>query len=230
MTQVNQDDIFADFEGDNWFKRNQMALKQGVLENDLPLKLMDLYKLKPKKVLEIGGGNGYRLTAIREKYGAARLVVVEPSRKAIQDGQLHYPFIEFIQGLAHDIPLEEKFDLIILHGVFHWVGRSNLLSSVAEIDRLLEDLGLLIIGDFFPANRRRVSYHHLPNNQVYTYKQNYAELFIASGLFRTVCMLSSDHSTQKLVADVNEMDCFGTFLLQKKLSDCYVESIFTPED
>ena len=229
MTNVNQDDIFANYEGDNWFKRNQKAVKQRVLENDLPLKIMNLYNLKPKKVLEIGGANGYRLAAIREKYGTERLTVVEPSKMAIQEGQLLYPFIEFIQGLAHDTILEEKFDLIILHGVFHWVGRSNLLLSVANIDRLLEDLGFLIIGDFLPANRCRVPYHHLPVNQVYTYKQNYTEPFLSSGLYRTVCMLTYDHSTEKMVADIDGMNCFGAFLLQKTMSMGYLDYTFVVE-
>jgi hypothetical protein len=100
---------------------------------------------------------------------------------------------------------------------------------MAEVDRLLEDSGFLIIGDFFPANRYCVPYHHLPVNQVYTYKQNYAELFLSSGLYRTVCMLTYDHSTEEMVGDVNEMNRFGTVLLQKTLSGCYLNSTFVTE-
>lgn len=139
---------------------------------------------------------------------------------------MRYPFIEFIQGLASAIPLKEAFDLIIVNFVFHWMDRSSLLRSVAEIDRLLEDKGFLIIGDFFPSGQLRVPYHHLPNQQVYTYKQNYAAPFLTSGLYRLVCVLTGEHASKALVADVPEMERIGVFLLQKTLTEGYVESNF----
>ena len=91
-------------------------------------------------------------------------------------------------------------------------------------------MGFLIIGDFFPINRLKVPYHHLPNQQVYTYKQNYAAIFLTSGLYQLVCLLTGEHCSRTLVADVSEMERIGTFLLQKNLSECYVESLLTAED
>jgi len=54
MKRISQDKIFAEFEGDRWFERDQKALEQFHPENDLPLKVMTLYGLKPRKVLEVG--------------------------------------------------------------------------------------------------------------------------------------------------------------------------------
>jgi len=215
MTNINQDKIFSEFEGDRWFERNRAAMEQCDPETDLPLRVIQLYGLSPRKVLEVGGANGFRLAAIRERCGAARLVVVEPSGQAIRNGQERYPFIEFIQGLASEIPLEETFDLIIVNFVFCWMDRSSLLRSVAEVDRLLEEAGFLIIGDFFPSKPTKVPYHHLPDKQVLTYKQNYATLFLASGLYQLVCALTGGHSPRALLADVQETERIGAFLLKK---------------
>ncbi len=224
MDAVNQDDIFAEFEGDRWFERNRPALQGFVPQKDLPLKLIEVYNLKPRKVLEVGGANGFRLAAIHTVHSPDKLVVVEPSKEAIDDGQRRYPFIRFVPGLAFAMPLEETFDLIIVNFVFHWIGRDKLLRSIAEIDRLLEDKGFLIIGDFFPSNRVKVPYHHLPDQPVYTYKQDYAAPFLASGLYRMVCAWAGEHSSKALVADVSETERIGVFLLQKTLTGGYLES------
>src|SRR3989344_2198184 len=114
-------------------------------------------KLRPKKVLEIGASNGWRLAAIRNLY-KSKCLAVEPSLAAIQDGRKLYPKVAFRQGVVSALPVgnKEKFDLVIIHYVFHWVDRKNLLKSVAEIDRVLADGGYLIITDFLPNKPMKV--------------------------------------------------------------------------
>jgi hypothetical protein len=109
--------------------------------------------------------------------------------------------------------------------VFHWIERSNLLKSVAEIDRLLGNKGFLIIGDFFPSNFVKVRYHHLAKQEVYTYKQDYAAGFLASGLYHAVAALTSHHATIELSSEVSEDERTSVCLLQKELSDHYAESV-----
>jgi SAM-dependent methyltransferase len=226
---LTQDEIFAASEGDRWFDRNKDDLEQFDPQADLPLRLMDLYHLRPRNVLEIGASNGVRLAAISERYGAS-VVAVEPSRKAIGGGKIKFPHIEFVQGTASTIPLQESFDLIIVHSVFHWIDRTTLLRSVAEIDRLIVNGGFLIIGDFYPSNLIKVRYHHLTDQQIYTYKQNYAATFLASGLYHIVCLITWGHASPGgraspvLVAEVAEDKRFGVWLLRKTLHELYVES------
>jgi SAM-dependent methyltransferase len=223
--QLSQDQIFAAFEGDNWFARNKNALEQFDPEADFPLRLIEMYRLRPHNVLEIGAANGFRLAAISERYDA-KVVAVEPSVEAIRDGEARFPDVEFIQGEASTISLEGLFDLIIVNFVFHWIDRSSLLRSVAEIDRLLADGGFLIIGDFFPSNLARVRYHHLAEEEVYTYKQNYAATFLASGLYHPVCLITGNHSSKALMGKVAENERTGVWLLRKVLEEHYVEGSF----
>ena len=95
--QSNQDQIFADFEGDSWFRWNKDTLEGFDPGADFPPKLMELYHLCSRNVLEIGAANGYRLAAISERYGA-RMVAVERSVEAILDGESRFPCVEFVRG------------------------------------------------------------------------------------------------------------------------------------
>ncbi|MCJ7766965.1 class I SAM-dependent methyltransferase [Candidatus Bathyarchaeota archaeon] len=221
--QPDQDQKFATSEGNNWFQRNEGAIGRFDPESDVPLKLIELYELRPHSVLEIGAANGYRLAAIKERVGA-RVVAVEPSVQAIRDGKTKFPTVEFVRGQCMAIPLKETFGLVIVNFVLHWIDRSNLLRSVAEIDRLLEDGGFLIIGDFSPTNLVKVRYHHLPEEQVYTYKQNYSTVFLASGLYHVISVTTGHHWVNT-GAEASEEDRVGTWLLRKMLKEHYVEGV-----
>ena len=218
----SQDEIFAVSEGNQWFERNRRALARFVAEVDIPVRLVQLYQLGPGSILEIGAANGYRVASIAESVGA-RAVAVEVSSEAIRDGQARFPGVRFVQATACYVPLQELFDLIIVNFVFHWIDRVNLLRAVAETDRLLADRGYLIIGDFHPVNLTKVEYHHLPEQQVYTYKQDYAATFLASGLYHAVCLLTGDHASGDLAGNVAENHRIGTWLLRKMLQEHYVE-------
>lgn len=223
--RYNQDETFADFEGDRWFQRNRAALESFAPETDLPLRLIELYHLHPRTALEVGAANGVRLAAVSERTNA-RVVGVELSIEAIRNGRGRFPCVEFIRGTAAAIPLQEVFDLIIVNFVFHWIDRSNLLRSVAEIDRLLVDRGFLMIGDFLPSNLTKVRYHHLPERDVYTYKQNYAATFLASGLYHPVSLITGDCSSKALTGETTEDQRVGAWLLRKTVQGQYVEGSF----
>ena len=190
--------------------------------NDFPLRLLQLYDLRPQRVLEIGAANGYRVAAIAAATGA-RAVAVEPSTAAIADGRKRFPGVTFVQGIAHAIPVQEQFDLVIVNFVLHWIDRDQLLRSVAEIDRLTADGGFLLLGDFQPNNQLKVRYHHLPDQAVYTYKQNYAATFLASGLYQPICLLTGDHAAKNLTGAVSENDRIGVWLLRKLPNENYVD-------
>ena len=209
-----QDRIFAEKESDAWFLRNRALLQRCDPAADVPMRMMELYQLTPRRVLEIGASNGYGLAAIHERYGA-RVVAVEPSTSSIRDGRARFPNVRFVRGQADSIPLQETFDLTIVSFVFHWIDRANFLQSMAEIDRLVEESGFLLIADFYPSGPVKVPYHHVPDQGLYTYKLNYAEAFVASAQYELVGLLSGDHRSKRLAADVDEDHRFAVWLLRK---------------
>jgi SAM-dependent methyltransferase len=224
----NQDEVFFEREGNQWFKRNAQSLQNFVREQDLPLQLMELYRLRPKRALEIGAANGFRLNAITELFGA-QATAVEPSLDAIRDGETRFPHIRFLRGTANKLPTNELYDLVIVSFVLHWVDRVHLFASFSEIDRILADGGYLIVADFAPANQFRVRYHHLPHEQVYTYKQDYAASFLATGLYQLIAMLTTEHGGTTLSAQVMEQNRIAGWLLRKAYQEQYIEHSFEPK-
>jgi SAM-dependent methyltransferase len=218
---MDQGEMFLKSEGDHYFARNKSAIEHFDPETDFPLRLIDSYQLRPSSVLEVGSSSGFRLAELHRRHGC-RVVGVDPSLSAIEHGRTCYPAIEFHQGVASAIPVQEEFELVIVNYVLHWVDRARLLASVAEIDRVVRDGGFLLLGDFYPDHLSKVRYHHLPDKGVFTYKQDYASLFVASGLYHLVGSLSIRYP-DRLTPCSEENSRAGFWLLQKSLTGRYVE-------
>jgi SAM-dependent methyltransferase len=210
-----------DGEGDKYFERTRgNILREADPELDPPMRMLGIYGIKPTSVLEIGAANGYRLSALARLHGC-RASGVEPGAAAVADGRSRFPEIRLEQGRGDAIPFDEQFDLVIINFVFHWIDRSVLLKTVAEIDRVVEDGGFLLIGDFYPKHATRARYHHLPGEEVYTYKQDWSAMFVASGSYRTIAMLSGEHTKPLPTADVEDDNRSATWLLRKRLDGMY---------
>jgi SAM-dependent methyltransferase len=192
---MNQDKIFLTNEGNNWYHRNKNALdKAGKI--DWPLYLLHSIDgvANIGTVIELGCSTGYRLDKIRSTLApGCRCVGLDASKEAIDAGRTQYPELELYHGLLSDIPLEQEFDLVIVNFVLHWVDRKTLVKTISEIDRIIKDDGLLILGDFLPDYPQRRRYHHLPDERVFTYKQDYAKIFEQFGTYRELVRFTFDH-------------------------------------
>lgn len=206
-----QDDIFAAGEADNWFRRNRDHL--GV-HGDPLTDLVVAAGLQPRSVIEVGAANGYRVAALRERFGC-RAVAVDLSEEAVADGRARHPEVEFHVGRIDAVPVADAFDLVVVSFVLHWVDRHVLLRAVAEVDRLVADGGHLALADFLPDANVRVRYGHLPDDDVWTYKQDYPALFVASGLYRIVGSVAGAHGGPVPADDVPSNERVGMALLRK---------------
>jgi hypothetical protein len=88
---------------------------------------------------------------------------------------------------------------------------------VAEADRVLKNKGLLIIQDFDPGIRCKIAYHHLPRENLFTFKQKYWDIFVASGLYSVISEQEFEHSPGEF--GLNSLCRF--VVLQKRGSDNY---------
>ncbi len=221
---MNQHELFLQGEADAWFARNRAVLTpERVVEKDPVFELIERIGLAAAdEVLEIGAANGYRLAALHRRFGCA-VTAVEPSQQAIEDGRLRFPEIQYIQGLAHHLPeLEDgSFDLVLVNFVLHWVDRAMLLRTAAEIDRVLKDGGHLIVGDFFPDEPQRVKYHHRPDADVWTYKQDYSRLWLTANTYEEIDSLVFDYDTRAIHAAAEPSNRGKVSLLRKRLKEQY---------
>lgn len=206
--------IFLEFEGNNWYNRNKSILLKFDPNYDFPIKLIELYQIKPNNVLEIGCCFGYRLNYINKIF-RAKCFGIEPSLKAVEEGEKRYPNIKIIQGTFSEIPLDEKFDLIITNFVFHWIDRGLLAKCVNEIERLLLPGGYLIIGDFFPKYPKKNKYHHLPKEDIWTFKQNYSKLFLSLENYILIALFTTSHDSKNFVIETIDDKRIAYSLLMK---------------
>ncbi|MCX8175590.1 MAG: class I SAM-dependent methyltransferase [Candidatus Micrarchaeota archaeon] len=217
-----QDEIFQKSEADRWFLRNKDYLSKITPDKDPIMKAISEAGIKPKSALEIGASNGYRLAMIRALF-KAKCVAVEPSSLAIADGKKRYDGIDFRKGVAHKLPMKkgEKFDLVILNFVFHWIDRRKLFHSFAEIDAAVTDGGWLAIGDFYSKEPTKVPYRHIKKGRVWTYKQDYAEVFIKSGIYRRVLLKIGSVAKRDFLKPQSDYDSFAVSILKKSLDGYY---------
>ena len=220
-----QDQAFLNGEGDAWFLRSESTAASLVQREsrDVPLYVLERYGIIPRTILDIGCSNGWQLGLLHKRYGS-RCVGIEPSRAAIRSGRKLFPEIQFVLGTATSIPLPKRkvFDLVIANFVFHWISRPSLLQSVAQIDRRVDQGGYLLIADFLPDHPTRNVYHHLPTGQVYTYKMDYAALFIASNLYTAVARWAYDPHDWTCKPDIEPDDRAVCVLLRKSAGGLFV--------
>ena len=215
-----QEKIFLQKEGDAYFSRNKSDLVDGKFPDPV-LYLVSQYGIKAKKVLDIGCSNGSKLAAILEASGG-KGTGVEPGAKAIADGKKRFPKIDFRRGVVSELPVKGTFDLVSIMYVMHWVSRGDLLKAVSEIDRVVADGGYLIIGDFDPNTPAMRRYHHLPSDEVYTYKQDYAAIFAATQIYQRIAQMSFTHAANTFAPDLHGGNRGVVTLLRKDLTGRYL--------
>ncbi|MEX2526807.1 MAG: class I SAM-dependent methyltransferase [Gemmatimonadota bacterium] len=225
--------IWEESEADAWFHRNAETLARWSPDSDPLVRMLGRYGLTARSVLEVGSSSGFRVAYMAEAFRqngseqeleADDFVGVDPSAAAVAEGTRRFPGIRMLKGVAHQLPVERMFQLVMVNYVLHWIPRTLLLASVSEIDRCLLDGGYLLLGDFLPAVPTRVDYHHLPDPVIHTWKQDYGALFQATGIYRLLARLELDHATNQPMAAIPPANRGAVWLLQKELREGYQES------
>jgi len=133
-------------------------------------------------LLDVGCAFGKR-TAAFAKALKAEAVGVDPSKKSID--QLDSCVLG-VRATADIFNIGLQFDLVLVNFCLHWVERKDLLATMANIDRHVADGGHLLISDFQPASGDRESVPYAHNEAVRTWKDDYLQMFQATGLYRLV--------------------------------------------
>jgi ubiquinone/menaquinone biosynthesis C-methylase UbiE len=220
---MNQDAIFQGAEANRWWQRNADVLHdQSRIDNDPVLRILLKREMKPRKVLEIGCANGWRFGELEKRYDC-ECVGIDPSVEALEDGKKLFPNAEFRKGMTSHLPLQagETFDLVIVSFVLHWVDRTTLIQSVSEIDRATQEDGYLVVSDFLPDVPTKRKYHHLPKEEVYTYKQDYSKLFLATEWYEELERSTFHHATGQEEKDTPPDDRGFCSLLRKNATGLY---------
>lgn len=131
-------------------------------------------------IVEIGASNGRNLNYFSQNMNC-NISGVEPSSEAVLEGNINFFNGKevLLKGTSDSLPYEdESVDVVMFGFSLFWVGRKYLFRSISEADRILKTGGYLLITDFDTINPyKRINIH---NKDAYTYKMNYANLFLAN--------------------------------------------------
>jgi ubiquinone/menaquinone biosynthesis C-methylase UbiE len=175
---VKQKDIFLESEGNIWFQRNASALgSQLIPESDSLLQeileLPSRYPSERTKILEIGCGDGARLSWLREKRGFD-CYGIEPSAQAVEVAKGRG--LAAYEGTADRLPFDEgEFDIVTFGFCLYLCDREDLFRIAYEADRVLKNPGWLLILDFFSPTPLKRDYHH--RSGLFSHKMDYRTLF-----------------------------------------------------
>lgn len=110
--------------------------------------------------------------------------------------------------------------MVFIGFCFYLIDRELLFKVVAEVDRVLKMGSYLIIKDFdtpFPIKRK---YHH-HHDGVYSYKQQYENIFLSNPIYTMVEKISFSHHGSSFVREINER--LATIVLYKNMDSAYLE-------
>ena len=176
---MRQANIFIRGEGDKWLKRNRNKLGKG---EDMVDQAIDRAGIKPEKVLEIGCSNGWRLSALRDKYGC-KVMGLDPSHAAGEEAKAKD--IPVWEATATALPiLSAQFDVVIYGFCLYLVDPADWFTIVKEGDRVLAPGGHLIIHDFAAHTAWGCVYEHCDG--VVSYHVDFAGFWRANPLYRYV--------------------------------------------
>lgn len=200
---MKQKDIFLESEGNAWFKRNTNAVGLRKLPESDSL-LAEILRLplpkKGTKILEIGCGDGTRLSWLRENCGFD-CHGVEPSVQAVE--MARGKGIEAHQGTADHLPFEDKtFDVVMFGFCLYLCDREDLFRIAYEADRVLKNPGWLLIFDFYSSTPMKREYHH--RSGLFSHKMDYRTLFTWNPWYINVSHRVRHHSEDTYTDDPQE--------------------------
>jgi ubiquinone/menaquinone biosynthesis C-methylase UbiE len=215
----DQRSIFLQSEGDAWFVRNKTSGLTGPdhIDDYIVEQISESHS-----VLEIGCAEGRRLSRLRTRIGnQTKLVGIDPSKEAIRFGSEQFSDLDLRVGTADSLPGNEYFDAVILGFCLYLCDRNLLSKIVSEVDRVLNDLGFLMIIDFDPSQPHRRKYKH--HESVWSYKMDYSQLFSVFPHYVLSEKFSLSHSGPNWVSTESERIAIWT--LRKNYSGGYSEEL-----
>jgi ubiquinone/menaquinone biosynthesis C-methylase UbiE len=183
--------------------------------------------LRCNDVLEIGSANGYRLTQVAAVVGATTARGIEPSAKAVAEGnELYGDRIELVQGTAESLPYpDNSFDLVLFGFCLYLVDREDLFRVASEAHRVLRAGGHIAIVDFTTPFPYCNDYRHLEG--IRCYKMDYGQMFLWNPDYIRVFQTVVDHGSFAPTQGENVDNMVGLSVLQKRDGGAYVTNPFS---
>jgi cyclopropane fatty-acyl-phospholipid synthase-like methyltransferase len=182
--------IVKEKEADKYYLRNVKNYKDNSEDQRLS-NILKLNLIQGDAILEIGCCNGKRLDQYRRCLGSRKIIGVDLSKKAINEGKKLYKKITFKNISSLEInKIKIKFDIIICGFFLYLLDREEIFYQFDLIYKSLKTNGHLIIEDFDPLFKHtNKSIHH---KTLKSFKMSYSNFLEESGLFKMIHKIRND--------------------------------------
>lgn len=114
---------------------------------DQLLERLQLIKLVPKTIVDLGAGTGYLTSLLRGQYPSAHIVALDPAQQSL--AKITAADIKTVVARAESIPLaDNSVDLVVSNMMLHW--SEDIPAIFAEIKRILSPDGLMLFSTLGP--------------------------------------------------------------------------------
>ncbi len=213
MPDRDQKRLFAEGEGDAWFKRNRGTFDPQ--RDPIVSGLLDLGQ-RPRRVLEIGCADGVRLSLLRETF-SAECWGIDPSAEAVRSAKLRDQNLNIGAGTADRLEFPDaQFDLVVFGFCLYLCDVADHFKIASEADRVLADGGMLVIYDFSSPLPFKNEYSH--RSGVWSYKMDWAGMFtwhpgyrLVGRRYREAGLNTTFAPNEAIVADFLRKDVASAF-------------------
>jgi predicted O-methyltransferase YrrM len=195
---MKQEDIFSTTEANSWFLRNKDVIKNKSREKDITYQYINqiIPELQPKKILEIGCCNGYRLNWLTEDF-SIECIGIEPSSLAIKYGTKQFKdndLLTLINTKVDDsfwrndfnhLFEDDSLDMIIFGHCFYLISPEMYFLITYQIDRAIREHGVIVIFDF-DTTPQRTEYEHYKTEKLWSYKMDFSQLFSRHPMYKLI--------------------------------------------
>ena len=216
-----QREVFLRSEGDAWHERNREALGRRPYIVLAPLKSL---QIQPKRILEIGCGNGHQLEQLRRAFNV-ECHGIDPSAIAIAEGKQTFPSLQLSVGTANCLEFKDgAFDVVLFGCCLCLCDPRDHFVIAKEADRVLQSSGLIVIVDFVVQQPYKNAYAH--KNGLSTFKMEYSQMFLWNPNYRLINRSYWEHEGRFTFApdesgsvDILLKDCDRGFPLRPSWDD-----------
>ena len=122
------------------------------------LERLDVVRIEPKSVLDLGAGTGLATRALKRRYRNAQVTALDLSPAMLDRASKHSSFFHRFVSVAGDaqrLPFADaSFDLIFSNLMLQWVGNPD--AAIAEARRVLKPEGLFSFTSLGPDSLREL--------------------------------------------------------------------------
>lgn len=162
--QFKHSELVANFnriaKGYDKFAVVQQEINQRLLDH------LDLMRLQPQTILEIGAATGYGVKLLKQRYPKATIIAVDIAEQMLRESQKRVGWFKKMLCVNADMAklpfLPYSIDLIVINLSLAWCDDLNQIFP--EIRRLLKPEGVLLFSTFGPDSLREIRQSWQPSD------------------------------------------------------------------